>query len=419
MKLVAFPFRIVRLFVQSLNLAVGQIWANKLRSTLTTLGIIIGVASVTAVIAALTGMKTFVLDEFESFGTNKIFMMPRWPDEGRLAHASWRVIRFMPEHFEGWEQYCPSVSGLTRIREIGGVIRYGERTVENARLTGIEPDWHEIENRLVIQGRTFNLTDKEEALQVCIISTQLRDDLRMDRDCTGQSILINDRRFTVIGLIEPKPQGGMFQDSSAEAELYIPFSTAWKMNEGWMMAMASSATPEVSEDAKAELRALLRRNRQLRPDDPDTFRLEVMQEYLEDFKNISQAITTVAAGIVAISLLVGGIGIMNIMLVSVSERTREIGLRKAVGARPSAILMQFLVEAVTLCLVGGLVGLAGGQAITMAMQNIEGANLDKAYIPALAVVLAFGFSSLVGVVFGMFPALKASRLDPIEALRHE
>lgn len=420
MTVLMWPIAMIRLMVQSIALATGQIWANKVRSVLTTLGIIIGVASVTAVIAALTGMKTFVLDEFQTFGTNKVFMGPHWPDEGRFANASWRVIRFMPEHFNGWETECTSVAALTRIREMGGTVRFGERLIDGARITGIEPDWHKIENRFVSLGRPFSTTDQQKAEQVCIISTQLRDDLKLDRDCTGQSILINDRRFIVVGLIEPNPESAMgMRDSAAEAEIFIPFSTAWRMNEGWMQAMAASKSPEVSEDAIAELRALLRKNRRLLPEDPDTFRIMAMQQVIDQFKKVSIAISFVAFGIVAISLVVGGVGIMNIMLVSVSERTREIGLRKAVGARPSAILLQFLVEAVMLCFLGGMVGVLFGQGVTMALAQIPNAGLGKAYIPLWAMAMAFGFAALVGVLFGMFPAVKAARLDPIEALRHE
>jgi len=411
-------FRLMLLIYRSTLLALGQIWANKMRSILTALGIIIGVASVTAVIAAMTGMKTYVLEEFETFGTKKIFAIPHWPEEGRHAHASWRVIRFLPEQFDGWETTCPSIESLSRVRGIGGNLRYGDQAVEAATVTGIEPDWHAIENRVVTQGRTFSDTDQREAHQVCIISPQVRDRLQLDRDCTGQSILINNRRFKVIGLLEPSVQSGMFGDSSSDAEVFIPFSTAWRISDGWMHVVATCKTADIAQDARAELRMLLRRSRSLRPDDPDTFRIEVMQQFIEQFENVASVMTLVAAGIVAISLLVGGIGIMNIMLVSVSERTREIGLRKAVGARPSAVLLQFLVEAAVLCFVGGLIGLALGQGFTMGLKLLSD-SLSHSYIPILAIVLALGFSGVVGIVFGMFPAIKAALLDPIEALRHE
>ncbi len=419
MKFLLFPFTLFGLLVQSIGLAGGQIWANKARSILTTIGIIIGVGSVTAVIAALTGMQTFVLDEFESFGTNKIFMFPRWPDTGRHSHASWRTIRFMPEHFEGWERDCKAVSALTRIRNLGGRLRFQDQVEENTSVVGIEPDWHDIENREVVQGRRFSVADQENARQVCIISETVRDQLKMDRDCTGQALLINDRRFIVIGVVAPMPQSSMFRDSSSQVEIFIPFSTAWRMSEGWIYAMATSRSADESAEAAAELRAMLRKNRQLRPDDPDTFGLEVMQQHLDQFKNVSRVMTVVALGIVGISLLVGGVGIMNIMLVSVSERTREIGLRKAVGARPSAILLQFLVEAVMICVVGGVLGIGVGQLLTEGMKNMSFGGLEKAFIPLWAFAGAFGFAASVGVIFGIIPAFKAARLDPIDALRHE
>jgi putative ABC transport system permease protein len=175
----------------------------------------------------------------------------------------------------------------------------------------------------------------------------------------------------------------------------------------------------VSEEARAELTFFLRKTRHIKPEEPNNFRLEVVEQYIQQFNRVAIAITMVAAGVVGISLLVGGVGIMNIMLVSVSERTREIGLRKAVGARPAAILLQFLVEAVMICLFGGLIGVLFGHLLTRAMAQIPNAQLDKAYVPAWAVAISFGFAASVGLIFGMFPAIKASRLDPIEALRHE
>jgi putative ABC transport system permease protein len=178
-------------------------------------------------------------------------------------------------------------------------------------------------------------------------------------------------------------------------------------------------SPDLAEEAKSEVRFVLRRLRGLRGSDPDTFAVAAIDQFIEQFKALAAGITAVAGGIVGVSLLVGGIGIRNIMLVAVSERTREIGLRKAVGATPSAILSQFLLEAVVLCILGGLIGLACGQALAFVISSIPNAGLEEASIPGWAVAMSFGFSGAVGVLFGMFPAIKASRLDPIEALRHE
>jgi putative ABC transport system permease protein len=183
--------------------------------------------------------------------------------------------------------------------------------------------------------------------------------------------------------------------------------------------IAASKTPELAADAQSEITFYLRRTRNQRPGDPDTFRVDTVGGELEQFDKIMGTITAVAGGIVGVSLLVGGIGIMNIMLVSVAERTREIGLRKAVGAKGSDILMQFLTESVVLCFVGGIAGIGLGYLITLAIRQIPNANLDQAYIPGWAIMMSLAFSAGVGIFFGVFPAFKAARLNPIEALRNE
>jgi len=413
------PIAFVCLMLQSAWLALGQIWSNKTRSSLTTIGIIIGVASVTAVIAALTGLKAKVLNEFETFGTNKIYISAQWPRSGPLRHASWRTIRFKPEMFDGLLDHCPSVEQYTCITWGRDTVRFGERTIDDVRVNGINPSWHEIENRSIKLGRPFSLIDKTQSWQVCIINPEVRDKLRLDRDCIGQRILLGRRSFRIVGVVEKQVESSMFGGSSSKAEVFVPFETAWKIWQPWIWAIATSKNAEVSEEAQAELKFFLRRSRHIKPGEPDTFRLEVIEQYVQKIKQLSLVLTAVAGGIVGISLLVGGVGIMNIMLVSVSERTREIGLRKAVGARPSAIMLQFLVEAVMLCMFGGLIGVGFGQLLTFAVSKIPNAKLDMAYIPAWAIVVAFGFSAFVGIFFGMFPAVKAARLDPIEALRHE
>ncbi len=404
---------------QSILLALGQIWSNKVRSLLTTMGIIIGVASVTAVIAALTGLKANILADFEVIGNNKIAVMSHRPQTGRFKQASWWSLRLVPGDFDGMLDHCPSVEAFTRLTGFNSSLNFGDRSIELARVTGIEPAWHDMENRTVTQGRPFNLVDESEARPVCLISEKTRDELRMDRDCVGQSIYVDKTRFLVVGLVEPAREFSVIGGGGPEHEVFIPFRTSWRRQNNWMVVLINAVTPEVSDDARAEIRFFLRRTRELRPDDPDTFRIEVVEAFLQIFNKVAGAITMVAGGIVGISLLVGGVGIMNVMLVSVSERTREIGLRKAVGATPSAILLQFLIEAVTLCSVGGLLGIAGGQVLTFIMGMIPGAHLERAYIPIWAIVISIGFSALVGVFFGMFPAVKAARLDPIEALRHE
>ena len=419
MTLLRLPLAVLLIIYQSAFLALGQIWNNKVRSTLTTIGIVIGVASVTAVIAALTGLKANILTEFENFGTNKIFIFPNY----RMArsHAAWHRVRFKPEIFDGMLEHCPSVAAFTRITEQNGrTISFAGRSEENVKFVGIEPAWHKIENRSVIQGRPFTLIDNEHCRPVCLINTKVQEKLGLEKECVGQSIMVGSTRFMIVGVLEARAESWMFGENSSGLEVFAPFRTLRQANPySGVFVIAACKSPELADDAKAELNFFMRKQRRLQPGEPNNFGVDVIEQFVQQFKSVASAITMAAAGVVGISLIVGGVGIMNIMLVSVSERTREIGLRKAVGARPSAILLQFLVEAVVLCCFGGLIGVGAGQGLTSAMASIPAAHLGKAYIPGWAVALSFGFAGAVGLIFGMFPAIKAARLDPIDALRHE
>lgn len=416
--LLAMPVVFVMLVLQSARLALGQIWANKTRSTLTTIGIVIGVASVTAVIAAMTGLKGHVMAQFETFGINSIYVLPHKPDRGPSKHASWHKIRFYPKDFNGLLENCPSLLEYSFFSWDYQPVHFGEYSEARVLIRGVNPSWHKITKRQILQGRKFSTIHENQKQQVCIITKELRNELHLNRDCVNQVITIAQRPFRIIGMVEEKSEveGG----GGTKAEVLIPFNTVWKIWRPWLGVIANSKTSELVEESQAEIRFFLRHKRKIKPGDPDTFKLESVEKYLEKVEQTSAILTAIAGGIVSISLLVGGIGIMNIMLVSVSERTREIGLRKAVGATPTAILTQFLVEAVMLCMLGGLIGLALGQVLTTIISKLPKAELiEKAHIPLWAVVLAFGFSAFVGIFFGMFPAIKAARLNPIEALRHE
>jgi putative ABC transport system permease protein len=424
--LIRVPIMFVRLLYQSVYLAIGQIWANKTRSMLTTLGIIIGVASVTAVIAALSGLKAKILTQVESLGTNTIFISARRPDRGSLQHASWWSIRFQSEQFDDLLEHCPSVARFGRQTWVGSyTVSHRDKSSEGVTVRGVEPACHQIDSRPVTIGRPLSVIDEMQVRQVCLIDPKLRNDLHLDRDCIGQTVLIGHNTFYIVGVVEARPENIFGGGDQERSEIFVPFKVGLKMQRYpsiWVLAESRSA--KVSDDALAEIRFFLRRTRHIKPGEPDTFEVQSLQNELQTFNEITVIVTLVAGGIVGISLLVGGVGIMNIMLVSVSERTREIGLRKAVGAKNSAILTQFMIESIVLCCMGGLVGIIFGHLLIMAINNIVKAAfhvtvLDMAYIPVWAIALSFAFAGSVGIFFGMFPAIKAARLDPIEALRHE
>lgn len=411
---------LIRVLMQTVALALGQIRANFARALLTSLGIIIGVGSVTAVIAGLTGMKGYVLSEFETFGAKKVFIDGRVPRELRNK-IDWDEVSLTLDEINDIREHCPSIALITPVMWNSFEVRNGDFLVAGAPVQGIWPEWHTIEARTVTFGRPFNSIDESDSRYVCLVNDKAIEELNLDRDPTGDFILLNGRRFLIVGVVETKELGAMFGGGDSQVEVFIPFSTSQRMSP-WRdisYSIAELTTPEAADDARAEVGFVLRNLRKLPPDWPDTFQVEVLQQFIDQFNGLAAGITAVAGGVVSISLLVGGVGIMNIMLVSVSERTREIGLRKAVGAKSGIILMQFLVEAIVLCVAGGIVGLALGQALTLGLQNMPDTPLENAYIPGWAVTLAFVFSAAVGVIFGMFPAIKAARLDPIEALRHE
>jgi putative ABC transport system permease protein len=412
-------FIFARLIVQSTFLALNQIWVNKTRSILTTLGIIIGVSSVSAVIAAMHGMNTKVMENFEIFGTKKIFIWPDRPSTGPNKNADWWQLRFKTEQFEGMLEHCPSVEFKSFVANDENMpARFAEKFVEAVQLSGVEANWFEIENRSIIMGRPFSHLDQTQGRKVCIITAALRDKLDMDRQCVGQTIQIGRHSFLVIGMLEDKPSMMFGRMGGESYEVYTPFRTVQKMGERFFRIIASCKNVNVAEDAKAEIQFFLRRTRKIKPGEPDNFRVYLMGNEVEKVMGVMGMISYVAFGIVSISLLVGGIGIMNIMLVSVSERTREIGLRKAVGAKPSAILTQFMVEAVVLCLIGGLIGVGLGYGLAALISKMA-PLMSETKIPGWAILLSFGFAASVGIVFGMFPAIKAARLNPIDALRHE
>jgi putative ABC transport system permease protein len=348
-----------------------------------------------------------------------VWVFPRMPP-GQRERYNFRQLRVSTKEADGMLDRCPSLARLTPVMEMATSLEYGKVSKPIASVQAVRPVWLEIESRSVLQGRPFSRIDEEQRLQVCMINDKAIGELGLDTNCVGQRVLLGGRAFTIVGVVETKAVSPMFGGDESRSEVYIPFRTGEKLrNEPRLYIIAQTKSPELFEDAKAEIENYMRRSRHLKPDEPNTFGVEAIEQIISQFNKLAAGIKIFMAGIVAISLLVGGIGIMNIMLVSVSERTREIGLRKAVGAKPGVILLQFLVEAVTLCLIGGGIGLAIGQGLVLGLKLIPKSPLAEASVPLWAVLLSVGFSAATGLVFGMFPAIKAARLDPIEALRHE
>jgi putative ABC transport system permease protein len=412
---------IVRLLLQTVVLALQQLWANRVRATLTTLGIVIGVASTIAIVGGTTGLKAFVLKEFESFGATRFVVFPRNPREAPNRFSPQQVQLKYREALEIAKQ-CPSVLRMTPIKGWAANIQFGERIEKNVRVQGMDEDWHLIEGRAIIYGRPFSTIDEEERRAVCMVNDKAVEELGLNKDPTGQSLLIDGRRFLIVGVVETKSLPTAFGGGDPLTEVFVPFALANVMKPEPIFGSFFQGTMKSANsfpDLEAEIRFVLRKMRGLRPEDPDTFAVRAVEQFIEGINRISFGLTLAATGIVGISLIVGGVGIMNIMLASVSERTREIGLRKAVGAPPVVILLQFLVEAVLLCMIGAGVGLALGFGVVYGIAAIPNSPLAQASVPVWAVLLSVGFSAATGVVFGMFPAIKAARLDPIDALRHE
>ncbi len=410
---------LIRLFAQTVVLALGQIWANKVRALLTTLGIVIGVGAVITVVAATDGLQRVVLKEFATVGASKVWVFPRMTREMRGKY-SWRQIRLNTREVDGMLDKCPSLARLTPIMEMSMTVAFGDEFKGTVPVYAIRPEWNAIENRAILQGRPFSRIDEEERLPVCIVNDKAIDELGLNKEPIGQQVMLSDRKFTIVGVVETKTVFAAFGGDEAKTEVFIPFRTGEMLrSEPRMYVVAETKTPELYEDAKAEIRFYMRRMRSLKPEEPDTFGVEALEQLIQQFKKIAMVIQLFMGLIVAISLIVGGIGIMNIMLASVSERTREIGLRKAVGARPAVILMQFLVESVTLCLIGGAIGLLIGQSLILAARTALPQFMSEAVVPLWAVLVSVLVSAATGVISGMLPAIKAAMLNPIDALRHD
>lgn len=411
---------ILRVLSQTVVLALAQIYNNKIRTMLTTLGIVVAVGSIILIMGSLSGMQRGVLSEFEQFGAKRVFMDGTLPPSWR-GKLNWREVQLQQEEVDAIREHVTSLDKLCAMYFGAYDIQYEEIILESVRTTGIEPSWHDIENREIMEGRRFSSIDIEQASNVCVINEKAIEELNLPKDAVGEFILLSGRRFIIVGIVETIERSAMFGGGDTQTEMYIPISTAMNLNpDGWInYAQGEMKNPDDADNVVAEISFVLRKMRGIEPDQDDTFDVQVMQNIIDDLNGIALGMTLITGVVVLVSLIVGGIGIMNIMLVSVSERTREIGLRKAMGAHPMVILMQFLVEAVVLCLAGAAVGIAVGQVGLMGVRLLPIDLLNDAAAPLWTIVLSAGLSAAAGVGFGMFPAIRASLLNPIDALRHE
>jgi putative ABC transport system permease protein len=401
---------------ENFRIALTALFSNKMRSILTTLGIIIGVAAVIAVVSIVQGLSFLITTELEQLGADFILVIPNRPRGiegeklGRIELTNEDGIAIINES-SYIKDYAPQF-------ERNSIIKYGNES-SLSRIYGTTSSYQDIAVHYVDRGRFLSRIDVAHRKKVCVIGTEVIKKLEIRGNPIGKQIHVGKKTFTVIGVMEKKGQAlGANEDDIC----IIPFSTAellfGREATRQIALLFKSTTTTHVEQAKDQVTEILRRRHSLAKDLPNDFRVLMQDDILERVNSILGGVTATVAGIVGIALLVGGIGIMNIMLVSVTERTREIGIRKAVGAKRRDIVIQFLIEAVCLSLVGGLIGVILGYI----MGDI-GARLipdfPQAHVPLWAIALGLGFSIAVGLFFGIYPAAKAGRLNPIESLRYE
>ena len=400
---------------QNVLTAFVQVWANKARSLLTTLGIIIAVTSTITVVSLVQGFGNYVTEMLRGFGTNMMFVFPYFPshEHGFMLGR----VELTVDDVRAVGAQCDKVRRITPLIFLNGPVEYGRERIENVEISGATEEFQSIRRFYVDQGRFFGPMEVDYGAHVCVLGRETLRLLNCDESIVGDYVYVNGQRFQVLGVLEAK--GNMMGENQDKIVL-IPYTTALKLSpvmRYFAPFMVEAAGEENVEDCALQITRVLRERHDLPPGAPNDFRVLRQDEFLRDFERIKMIATSVLAGIVGISLIVGGIGVMNVMLVSVTERTREIGLRKSVGGRRRDILAQFLTEAVVLATVGGAVGIALGYGLCQFASLHP--SMVKVSVPIWAVLLALGFSAGVGVLFGIIPAFKAAILHPIDALRHE
>jgi putative ABC transport system permease protein len=404
-------------FLENFRLALAALRANAMRSMLTTLGIVIGVAAVIAVVSIVQGLQFMITKELQGVGATYMDVRAdlgrRGPEMvARDVKLTWDDGKAIRDRIPGIRRITPVVVGRSQVK-------YGDRKYTPGAILGVNQDYQEVANAATDRGRFFSTIDLGNRRKVVVLGQKVVDELALEPDPVGKQVYVGSYPATVIGVMEKK---GQAVGDDLDDRVFVPFDAAVSLfgrNAGDLVQLRLQArSTEDVEPVKDGITHLLRQRHHLDKDRPDDFKVRVQDEILKTVSTVLGSVTAVVSGIVGVALLVGGIGIMNIMLVSVTERTREIGVRKAVGARRQDVLVQFLIEAVTLSLVGGGIGVALGYGLGAFVARLL-PDWPPAHVPLWAVGLAFGFSALVGIFFGIYPAGKASRLDPIDALHYE
>jgi putative ABC transport system permease protein len=411
----------MNLVTENIRIAFRALTANKMRSVLTMLGIIIGVAAVVALLSIGQGATASITSQVEGLGSNLVSVFP-----GRLfnrGEGGSENARLFYSDYQAIAANGVNMSQIAPIYQTLATIKYNDKNTQLS-VAGVTPEYAAVRAYTLANGRFINRADNNQNAQVVVLGSQTASDLFGNLNPVGQRLRINGIAFEVVGVLESKSSGTGF--GSQDDLALVPLETAYTKLFGSLAEedgkrlvssiFISAANPDVVDDVIAQINFLLRKAHGLAPGTENDFTAVSQSEFLSTLNTITTTLTIFLAAIAAISLLVGGIGIMNIMLVSVTERTREIGLRKAVGAKRSTILFQFLVETVTLSVVGGLIGILLGAGIAYTFTSLD---LITAELTMNTIALAFFFATIVGVFFGIYPAMRASRLRPIEALRYE
>ena len=405
----------------SIRIALRALKVNRMRSALTMLGIIIGVAAVIAMVGVGAGATARIQDQIQSIGSNLIIVLPGSISSNGVRLGSGAVASLTQDDAKAIAADCPSVAAVAPTVRGGVQVVYGSSNWATSA-QGVTPDYMTIRDYTMLSGQFFTTQDVDAAAKTAVLGETVAHNLFGGGDPTGQVVIIKNVPFTVAGVLTPKGQSPTGQDQ--DDVILLPISTATQKvfgaNKANAKAVASlmvqAMSPQVMDQAIAEMTALLRERHRILPGLEDDFTVRNLTEVFAAQETSAQVMSILLGAIASVSLIVGGIGIMNIMLVSVTERTREIGLRQAVGAKTRDILLQFLVEAVTLSLLGGIIGIAVGLTASLLISHFAQWSTQ---VSLLSIVLAFAFSALVGVFFGYYPARKAAFMDPIEALRYE